>query len=540
MQLHHIELGNLEQSSVNDMLATTLSLDSKQIDALGETVFSFTGGNALFILELLRSLQDDDLLRFDEEKEQWTCDNQLIPSLIKPGTTVRDLFKSKILDLPADVRETLMVASCLGSKLDEFLLRQIRSGLISTHFEMGAAKGLIRFDEVSACFMFAHDGVQQAVYALIPVEERELYHRRIGGKILKNLDPDKLDDFVFVTVRQLILGRRLLSNDRDRAVVASMCLQAGEKAALNSTGFQTALVYLGHGIDLLGPRRWRNEYRLCLRLYNAAAEASYCTAQFDEVGKLVDEVKSNARNFDDTLQASSTQIYTLSSSGQLPAAIGYALATLNDLGEKFPHNPSPAQEAMSRWRTHRLLRGLTDVQLLRLPPMVDPRKIAVMQILNLLFLSAVYSRPRLGQMIVFRMVRLTVEHGACAISCVGFAFYGMVLCGYVAVSITSPLHRSFGLNTFFFCLVRGGYGIEEGYRFGKLAMQMYNEVKAEAWFCRVSAAFYGCICPWKMPIRSTLSQLKDAYHLGLRTGDIEYATVSERSMFRQDTSQSPI
>jgi predicted ATPase len=44
VQLHHIELGNLEQSSVNDMLATTLSLDSNQIDALAETVFSLRVG----------------------------------------------------------------------------------------------------------------------------------------------------------------------------------------------------------------------------------------------------------------------------------------------------------------------------------------------------------------------------------------------------------------------------------------------------------------------------------------------------------------
>jgi hypothetical protein len=57
-------------------------------------------------------------------------------------------------------------------------------------------------------------------------------------------------------------------------------------------------------------------------------------------------------------------------------------------------------------------------------------------------------------------------------------------------------------------------------------MQMYSEFTNEAWLCRVSAVYYGCICPWKEPVQVTFEPLTRAYHVGMGTGDIEYAVVS--------------
>ena len=50
------------------------------------------------------------------------------------------------------------------------------------------------------------------------------------------------------------------------------------------------------------------------------------------------------------------------------------------------------------------------------------------------------------------MVKLTLEYGLCDVSSVGFVTYGMLLCGV-------------------------GNDIEEGYRFGELAMRVYKNEK---------------------------------------------------------------
>lgn len=56
-------------------------------------------------------------------------------------------------------------------------------------------------------------------------------------------------------------------------------------------------------------------------------------------------------------------------------------------------------------------------------------------------------------------------------------------------------------------------------------MEMYNEFQNEAWLCRVSAAFHGCVCTWKEPVSATIKPLDHAYRVGLGTGDIEFAVV---------------
>lgn len=74
-------------------------------------------------------------------------------------------------------------------------------------------------------------------------------------------------------------------------------------------------------------------------------------------------------------------------------------------------------------------------------------------------------------------------------------------------------------------------------------MDMYKANKIEAWLCRISAGFYGIISPWKKPVGPTFAPLKLAFHLGLRTGDIEFAVVSARRFwllwFAQREQQHP-
>lgn len=63
-------------------------------------------------------------------------------------------------------------------------------------------------------------------------------------------------------------------------------------------------------------------------------------------------------------------------------------------------------------------------------------------------------------------------------------------------------------------------------RYGNIGLGFCNKFGGDAWLCRVSAAVYGCINIWNMPLQSCLKPLKRAYLLGLGTGDIEYALLN--------------
>ena len=82
---------------------------------------------------------------------------------------------------------------------------------------------------------------------------------------------------------------------------------------------------------------------------------------------MVSTILLNARTFEETLRARAIQVYTLSSRNRQPEAIRFGLETLKKLGEDLPPFPSGTQVAFSMWRVKRLLRGMTDTSLLRLP-----------------------------------------------------------------------------------------------------------------------------------------------------------------------------
>lgn len=110
-----------------------------------------------------------------------------------------------------------------------------------------------------------------------------------------------------------------------------------------------------------------------------------------------------------------------------PEAAQIGIDTLKELGEELPSYPSGAQVALAQWRAKRKLRGAPDASLMRLPAMKVSRKVAAMQMLNLTWLSALYSWPLLAVAVAVRVVKLTVACGECAASRTGFGFYAMLL-----------------------------------------------------------------------------------------------------------------
>ena len=73
---------------------------------------------------------------------------------------------------------------------------------------------------------------------------------------------------------------------------------------------------------------------------------------------------------------------------------------------------------------------------------------------------------------------------------------------------------------------RNGHAIDEGYRYGRLAVEIYEMFQEKSFLCGLSLGFYGYIACWRDPFESTLAPLKEAHNIGLQTGDLEAAAVS--------------
>lgn len=356
-------------------------------------------------------------------------------------------------------------------------------------------------------FRFAHDGIQQAAYSLILDSNKSAAHLSVGRMLFKNMmTMEEFNEHLFVVVNQMNRGMAHIDDQFERDGLAALNLKAGNRAILSSD-FHTAVQYFMVGTTLLAqsPHHWARQYELSLELYNSLAEAEYCVADFEMMDVAVLEVLQNGLDFKDMIRAYAAQVYALGARFMLQEAIDLGLQVLERFNEFFS-NPSPNRKSCLRafsspMKTKRKLSWKTKSQLLYMPDMNDPDKLAAMGILNLLTTYSLIGRPPLFPFIAARLVKLSLDHGLCAISAPGFAFYGLWLC-----SIGEP---------------------QAGYRYGTLALDIlerYQNTITE-WVPRVYSVFYGWIAPWKLPLQSTFSHTLHAHRVGLETGDIEYSCI---------------
>jgi predicted ATPase len=422
--------------------------------------------------------------------------------------------------------DVLKVAASFGSQLDQAQIEYVLDFPIASVLTQAKAMNILVTDERTGVYEFGHDGIQKAVYELIPADGRELFHLEAGRRLWRRLKEVELEQHLFVLLSQMIVGKRLITREKERYAIASLCLHAGKKAAKLST-FRLATVYLNFGIGLLGDRGWRDEYDLTLASYNAAAEMNMCTGHFDAMEPLLESVLKNSRSLCDRIQAHSTKIYALGMADRQDDALDLGLGVLADLGVKLPWSKCKLSMKSELKAVHRLLRGKSNAQLMRLPYIEDQDVLACLQILSVvsaaplvgtwgqlsrvvscltrsytqMYMHAILIRRHLAPFIALRMMKLTLIHGLSLLAPSVFSSYGIVC--------MSVLHDA-----------------DTAFRFGELAMELNDKLNVKVYLPRIYAAFYGCIHHWKRPLRDTLPPLQIGRKVGMLTGDLEYSSLN--------------
>ena len=117
-------------------------------------------------------------------------------------------------------------------------------------------------------------------------------------------------------------------------------------------------------------------------------------------------------------------VRALSSSGENEECLATCVNVLSQLGEFLPTNITPDIYREEVAKVKQALIGQSRQTLLSLPVMKDSNKLTVMRFLNHMLIATYYSNPSLNPLVVFRMVRITVDFGVCNISAIAFACYG--------------------------------------------------------------------------------------------------------------------
>ncbi|RKZ84566.1 MAG: serine/threonine-protein kinase PknK [Candidatus Parabeggiatoa sp. nov. 1] len=512
--LNTIQLANLSDGDVNTLISETLTCEPAHAHRLTELVYQKTHGNAFFTLEFLKSLFQEELLVFEVNALRWQWDDSKIAA---KGLTdnVVELMAGKINQLPVETIETLKLAACIGSSFDletlaiiyqqkpqttlQHLWKAIEESLLFPLDDKYKLVGIVETTQINSHFKFQHDRVQQAAYSLITDTDKQTIHLKIGRLLLANTSEEELEDNLFDVVNHLNEGRELIKELAEKQKLAELNLSAGKKAKA-SAAYQPAFKSLQIGIELLEKDSWQTQYNLTLALYEQAAEVAYICTDFEETERLAKVVLQQANTVLDKVKVYESQMQAYTAQNQLLKVVETMRVVLKLLGIHFPEKPTELDIQRGLEKTLSLLGDRPIEDLIELPEMTDPDKLAAMRILSSAFNTAALAVPNLLPLLTFELINLSIKYGNAPTSAYGYATSGLIFCGME--------------------------DIETGFKFSQLALKVLERFNALDLKAKVfNMVSYGAK-PWKEHVRDTLKPFLEAYQSGLETGDLEIAAQS--------------
>ncbi|MBG1265601.1 ATP-binding sensor histidine kinase [Nostoc sp. WHI] len=518
--INTITLAPLSLSSLNQLVADTLSCFLETAQPLTQLVYQKSKGNPFFSTQFLKALYEDKLIVFNTKEGYWQCDIAALKALSITDDVV-EFMALQLQKLPEATQNVLKLAACIGNQFDlanlamiskqseletaSDLWRALQEGFILPQseiykFYVGRETQELKPDSQIVIYKFLHDRVQQAAYSLIPEEQKQVTHLRIGQLLLQNTPATLQEDNIFEIVNQLNVGVSLIFEQTERNELAQLNLIAGKKATA-ATAYVAALRYLNLGIELLAADSWQTHYDLTLTLYVKASETAYLSTNFEQIDRFAEEVIKYAKTLLDKVKVFEVKILFYAAENQLQESANIGLKFLRLLGVTFPEQPTLVDIQNGLAETSVNLQEINVERLIALPEMTTPENLAAMQILTSVAPVVFKTFPALYPLIVFTQVNLSIKYGNASFSAFAYVGYGLILCGVVQ-------------------------DIDSGYKFGQLANQLLFKLNIPELKAKINSMNCGYIKHWKEHLKITLSILQSAYQSGLETGDLEFAAYS--------------
>ena len=497
VNMTRIRLECLNLMDTTSLVADTYHRDRSEVESLARMAFGRTQGNPLFILEFLRWLRAKDLVHIADDR--WTWDLEEIEMHLDWQKT-GDYFKHEIESVSESTLDVLKVAACMGCHMTPSILDCILGHTTRPHLHELVNRGVFIRGKCEKDYAFEHSVIHRRAYELIPEGDRELFHLEVGRRLWRSTKVEDFDRFLFLILGQLERGKNLIHRPKERVSVATLCLTASRKAA-QSSAFKAAASFLTFGLSLLDDSHWRTHYDLSLALFNTCAEVCLCIADYERLEVIAGVVQQRARNFQDKLDSSVALICLYNSSERQQASIDLAIDLLKRLGEEFPRRLCRAHLLSDLRGVQKMLRGKNDEQLLRLPRISDPKILDILKVLHLMNVSTMIVRPKLAPFVLLRSMKITLTHGLSVFAAGAFAMYA-----FLSMRLTD--------------------NVQEGTRFGKLAMVCLEEFGVLEYYPRVYFAYYTSIHCWNEPLSTALGPMLKAYRIAMLTGDNESASLA--------------
>lgn len=505
-----ISLKPLKLGIVQRLVFETLHCSNEKTDMLSRLCHEKTGGNPFFLYHFIKSLKDEGLIFFNHLKKSWEI---TLEDILNRSVTdnVVELMIRKIERLPTKTIEILKLAACMDNTFDigtlsgiqgiscdltaEALLEAVREGLvISEAYDTLCDE---KDDRVPAKYRFLHDRVQQAAATLVGKKQREDYHYRIGMFLLKRCPQFEIAENLMEIADHLNFAENAVRESNGIPLLTRLNLQAGKKAK-GCSAYERALDYFLQGINTLENDSWNSRYELTLELYIEAVEACYICARYQLMEKLGDVVLKKGQTLLDKARIYEIRIEYLTAQNRLKDAIDTARHILKFFGINIPEKPSRLDIMIKYSKIRLALSGRRFDELKKMPEMKNEKFLTIMRILTGAGISAYTFSAPVMVMLTLNVVHISLKHGIAPSTPTAYAGYGHILSAYLKKR-------------------------EQGYKFGKLAIELQAGMKSKAYDCKTNLLFEILLRHNREHIGNTLKGFPNNHKSGLSAGDLTSA-----------------
>jgi predicted ATPase/signal transduction histidine kinase len=487
-----MNLAALSLGDTAELIAFALNQPVELVGELSAIVHRETNGNPFYIGQLVQKLTDEQIVSFDEARQQWVWDQVRLFQ----GFTVIEFMARRLEALPKRQREVLRHLACLSRRGSIELLAGLT--VISSDEVRKLVDGLVQANLISRAgeyLTFSHDRVREAAYSLTPEQRRPSEHLRIARYFVAGGDGDCTPDLAFDIATQITRADRGRLDDRERVIFAGVLLTAARTS--RSTGaVEQALRFLDVARDLRSRSGATDREFPVFAIEWLRCDCLLALADTEDallaLGHLMD-VAVTPVEIADTYRL---RALALTIRSEYDSAIEAALQGLAAIGIEIQRLPDLADLEQLYRACQARLDELTPAGILALPDASDEIARAALPLLSTL-ISASFVPGDLRFLHVLKIVELTLDYGLTPESAYGLAWFGV-----------------YGAHHF--------AAYEQGVLWAEVACRM---VEREGYEAQRAAALIALdqVSVWTRPMRFALERAREGARVGEAAGDLGMA-----------------
>jgi len=502
--VQEIVLAPLSIDDIDHLVADSLHCEPHRARRFAQLMHEKSGGNPFFAIQFFTALAEERLLAFDPGATVWRWDLSRIRAK-RYSDDVVELITQKLKRLPGTTQEALKHLACLGNSAkisSHNLVYGESEESVEAELWDAVCAGLVF--NLDGAYTFLHDRIQEAAYSLIPETERAATHLRIGRSLVSSATLEEIEKEIFEVVSQFNRAAPLITGLDERKQVAKLNLFAGKRAKI-SEAYTSAQIYFAVSEAFLAENCWDQDYALAFDVALNRAECEFRTGLLTEAGERLSMLTERAANQIDRAAVTCLRAALYTTLVRFDRAVAACLEYLRQVGVEW--SPHPTKDDVGREFTEiwRQVGARAIEQLVDLPLLNDPECRATLDVLSVFATPAWFTDENLHDLVVGRMVNLSLQHGNSDGSCYAFAVLGTIL----------------GSNL-------GQYQL--GFRFGKLGLDLVEKRGLDRFKGRVYSCFGHHIIPWTQHLHGGRVWNRRGFIAAKESGDLTFAAFSSSNM----------